>query len=369
MRGNVMKMIDPIWDVIAAWEEGQLPTSKLIVTTSPKVELMLALAMLAAPTPGPGHYGTLDHPIARAARARFASLADHPAVITVRRLFCVETDLASGFACDALTGFILSRGEPPAMAAHYPYPESALARADGNATVLDSLVDQLRDFYHLSRFASFWEEQAQAYQAIERRIAGYAQEGWAGEDVVAAMEGYFGERRTAYVLVPTPMERPAGGTMTAMGERDNYVFACFDGTVDKGWILHLLYHEFGHSFVNPPAGQHGALVQRYEALYTPLAEAMRPWGYVTWTIALNEHILRAQNCRLRRRFFGDAAAEARLSEEEAQGFRYIRALEAKLAEYEAQRDAYPTLVSFYPMLLTALDPFLTSSDAHGRANT
>jgi ribosomal-protein-alanine N-acetyltransferase len=35
---------------------------------------MLVVAMLAAPTPAPGHYGTLDHPIAQ--RARTASQED-----------------------------------------------------------------------------------------------------------------------------------------------------------------------------------------------------------------------------------------------------------------------------------------------------
>jgi hypothetical protein len=47
-----------------------------------------------------------------------------------------------------------------------------------------------------------------------------------------------------------------------------------------------------------------------------------------------------------------------LNQEEAWGFSYIRALEAKLAEYEAQRDQYPTLTEFYPVLLTALKPYL-----------
>ena len=92
---------------------------------------MLVVAMLAAPTPSPGHYGTLDHPIAHAARAWFTPFIDHPAVATVRRLFYVESDLGSGFACDAVTGFVLRRNEPPDLTARYPYSESALACANG----------------------------------------------------------------------------------------------------------------------------------------------------------------------------------------------------------------------------------------------
>ena len=358
--GDVMA-VDPIWDVIASWDVGQVPAShtRLIVATSPKVELMLVVAMLAAPTPSPGHYGTPDHPIPQAARAWFMPLADHPAVATVRRLFYVESERGSGFACDALTSFILRRTEPPGLEAQYPHSESVLTRAEGDSTVLDLLVEQLRDFYHSSHFASFWEEEAEAYRVIEEQVESYIKTGWAGEDVVATMESYFGEQQRVYVIVPTPMERPGGGTMDAMGAESSCLFACFDSTVDKEWVLHLLYHEFGHRFVNPLSERYDTLVRRYEGLYASLQEAMRPWGYVNWPVALNEHILRAQNCRLRREHLGDAAAEAQLSEEEAQGFQYIRALEAKLAEYEAHREIYPSLADFYPTLLTALDPFLS----------
>jgi len=178
-----------------------------VVTTSPKVELMLVAAMLAAPSPSPGHYGWLDHPIAQDARRWFAPFADHPVVMTVRQLFYVET----GFACDAVTSFVLRRSEPPDLAARYPYSKSALARANGDSGALDCLADQLRNFYQSSRFASFWEERAEAYRAIEDRVAGFVQAGWAGEEVVTTMEDYFGQGKAAYVLVPTPMERPGGG--------------------------------------------------------------------------------------------------------------------------------------------------------------
>jgi hypothetical protein len=347
--------IYPIWDTSTDGEN----TAKLSVTTSPKLDLMLIVAMLAAPGPSPYLYGTVDHPIAQSARRWFPPYADHEAVATARRLFYVEE--GGGFACDAMSSFILRRTEPPELAALYPHSKSALGRAGGDARVLDDLIDQLRDFYQLSGFESFWQEHSQAYQAIAKEIASYVDAGWAGEDVIATMEGYFGEERRAYILVPTPMERPGGGTMDPVGDNGECIVADFDCTVDQEWILYLLYHEVGHGFVNPLAERYRTEVQHYEALYAPLQEAMRRWGYVNWTIALNEHVLRAQNCRLYRRLKGDAAAEAQLSKEEDQGFRYIRALDTKLAEYEAQRDTYPALADFYPELLTAFDPLLASS--------
>jgi hypothetical protein len=337
------------------------PRAKLIVTTSPRLELMLVAAMLAAPSPSPGHYGCLDHPIAQAARRWFTPFADHPAVASVRQLFDVES--ASGVACDALVSFILRRGEPPGLDARYPHSKSALARADGDSRALDRMADQLCGFYRSTRFASFWEEQTEAYRALEEQVAGFVQAGWAGEDVVTTIEDYFGQGKAAYVLMPTPMERPGGGSMDFVGDDgDARILACFDGTVDKEWVLYLLYHEVGHSFVNPLAERHDTAVKRYEGLHAQIGEVMRSWGYINWVIALNEHILRAQNCHLCRQLLGDAAADAQLGEEESHGFRYVRVLEAKLSEYEAKRDLYPSLADFYPTLLTALDPFLMAGE-------
>ncbi len=84
-----------------------MPSEKLTVTTSPNIELMLVVAMLAAPTPEPGHYGTLKHPILQAAHSWFAPYSDHPAVAGIRQIFYVKNDSWSGFACDAVTSFIL----------------------------------------------------------------------------------------------------------------------------------------------------------------------------------------------------------------------------------------------------------------------
>ena len=173
------------------------------------------------------------------------------------------------------------------------------------------------------------------------------------------MEGYFGQSKIVYILVPSPMERSGGGSMVMLGDNQDCVVPCFDCTVSADWILYLLYHEAGHSFVNPLADKYNHLLMRYVSLYLPLKDAMCPWGYLNWKVALNEHVLRAQNCRLRRLLMGEKADEEQLEREESQGFCNIRALDIKLAEYEEHRDRYSSLDDFYPVLLTTLDHLMS----------
>jgi hypothetical protein len=352
-------LTDVLWNAIASnqWEQVPASGTRLVVTTSPQVELVLTAAMLVAPGPPP-IYGGLDHPIARDARVWFAPFADHPAVQTLRELFYIESEHGSGFACDALTSFALRHSQPASFKLRFPHSKSALSFAKGDSQVLDQLTVQLRDFYQDSNFARFLKMHREGYLLIEQQIAGFVKAGWAGEDVVKTLEGYFGVQKQGYVLAPTPMERSGGGTMDWMGKNGDLVVAPFDCTADQDWVLYLFYHEVGHSFVNPLAESFKTNVQQFRGLYDQIEKAMQPWGYVNWDIALNEHILRAQNCRLRRLLNGDISAEAQLCQEEAKGFRFVRALDTIMASYETNRDHYPTFADFYPTLLTALEPYL-----------
>jgi hypothetical protein len=84
-----------------------------------------------------------------------------------------------------------------------------------------------------------------------------------------------------------------------------------------------------------------------------MREAMSSQAYGNWETALNEHVIRAVIARLIGRS-DPATAERVLANDEQKGFAYVRALYQRLAEYEADREKYPTLESFLPRLLEAL---------------
>lgn len=98
--------------------------------------------------------------------------------------------------------------------------------------------------------------------------------------------------------------------------------------------------------------QADAEIQRYSNLYTPIERQMRKKAYDNWPTTVNEHLIRAITVRLTARVISPEAGQRALKTERQHGFLYIDALVDRLVEYEANRDRYPTLESFFPRLIS-----------------
>lgn len=77
-------------------------------------------------------------------------------------------------------------------------------------------------------------------------------------------------------------------------------------------------------------------------------------GYASWHITVIEHIINAITTRLTAIVFGEEASATALEHLLDDDYRYLPPLIEKLKEYEAQRERYPTIGSFMPMLLSSL---------------
>lgn len=61
-------------------------------------------------------------------------------------------------------------------------------------------------------------------------------------------------------------------------------------------------------------------VKRLESLYKPISEAMDKQAYNEWSIAFNEHVIRAITIRLSYLHEGQEAGDRDLAAEEKKGF-------------------------------------------------
>jgi hypothetical protein len=118
--------------------------------------------------------------------------------------------------------------------------------------------------------------------------------------------------------------------------------------------LPLMIHEFNHSFVN---GLMDENLSEWEVvgqkLFAQVAPEMKAQAYSDWETMMNEALVRAAVIK----YFKDNEAsqpmlDRMIAQEESRGFFWIRELVAELENYDSRREAYPTLESHMPQLLT-----------------
>lgn len=127
--------------------------------------------------------------------------------------------------------------------------------------------------------------------------------------------------------------------------------------------LPLMVHEFNHSFVNPiMTKQSNAFETSGKTLYKLQEfEMSKQQAYGDWSIMLNEALVRASVIKY---FIDHGASETetanRISQEVNNGFLWIKPLVAELKTYDSQRNRYPTLESYLPVLATVYQTYATS---------
>lgn len=331
------------------------PAERVVVSASPKVELVLIAAGLAGDWYFTSWVPSNDprRSLQRSAAAHFSGHRTHHAVSAL-----AELRLGYGFWYDALPHLALSFSDPPAFEQVYPISAYLAGRAGGDGAVLRELAVRLRDLALQADFAAWWELHEADYQAIE----GDWRAAIAAADPLGNLETYFGRQLGALVIIPSGLVACGFGGSIEDPE-GTWAVACIGPAApgsppDADFLEFMIYHEGGHSFVNPLADDYAELVSGYQKLYAPISAEMSAQAYNSWTIALNEHVLRACHARICLAAKGETEAEEMLAADEARGFRYVRTLFEKLAEYEADRDTYPDIGCFYPQLLSALDRYL-----------
>jgi len=252
---------------------------------------------------------------------------------------------------------MLYLSEPPGLQVERPFTDYLKMRAGGEEQ-LEEFVGALRDFARETRFMEFFKEHGGFYSQVLSGV----KKPLADLNIVGVLEEYFGkEFRQSYtvILVPLfqgnygPRVRQAEGTYAFYSICGNHGVSALGlplfGSAER--FRHLLWHEFGHSFVNPLVEKHREQLTKYASLHKPIAEAMKQQAYGDWETCVKEHIVRAVTVRLTIRTRGPLVAVGALLSERMRGFAYIEPLCRRLARYETQRDKYPTFANFCPQLI------------------
>lgn len=283
----------------------------------------------------------------------FQTFRGHPAVT----LF---DQMSSTFHADAPPAAMFHLSEPPVLAVEVPFTDYLVKRAGGTDR-LEQFIVALRDFAQESLFMDFYRAHSTFYATILEPMVSQLSE----VDDVAILEQYFGMQQHNYTLILAPLFSGNSAydarICRADSQFDLYGIAGAAGMDEKhhpvfdepAHMRSLLWHEFAHAFVNPLTEQHLDAVNQYQALFGTVAERMTQYGYGSWEITVNEHIVRAVTVRLKTLVLGESKGQAGLEQELAWGFAYTSRIVECLKQYETQRACFPAFRDFYPELIGA----------------
>ena len=325
---------------------------KLKISIDPRMELLAVVQSLTNTQDLVGK----DLPYTKEIMSYFESFSSQEAVQLTENL-----QQKYRFGADAPVVFMLHLSQPAELETQIAFSNYLLQRS-GEGDNLEQYRKSIKQFAETSNFEAFWDSKIPFYnQILDMTIANMSE-----LDLVKAMEDYFNETQDSYNFIITPAFRSGTGKgpkiTDATGEENTY--ACIATTAIKEGIPYLtedmiiffLWHEFGHSFVNPLADKHVDQVMTLNNLFDPVKNQMSSRSYGNWIACVNEHILRATHIRLVDLNLSTQQSKEMIDSELRNSFIYIEPLVEKLKDFEKQRaENNITFSEFYPELLNVLD--------------
>jgi hypothetical protein len=233
----------------------------------------------------------------------------------------------------------------------------------GGAENLEQYRKALKQFAEVSRFEDFWNSKIAFYnQILDLTIAELG-----NTDLVKVLEDYYNETQASYNIILSPVFSGGYGPRIPDENGKLDIYACIAMWFEKDSIPYMdrenlqnyIWHEWGHSFVNPLTEKYKDSVMVSEKLIEPIAKKQAGRAYPYWNMSVNEHIIRAIHIRLLELHSDSQKAKKMLENELSMRFIYVVPLIEKLKDFEKQRDEKGTTFSeFYPELLNLFDSLL-----------
>jgi hypothetical protein len=338
----------------------------LHVVVDPRVELLSLLFRLAG---NPEYNQAKVESYTADVEKQFGDQRDHAAVKLARQLR--ETRGVSYDACMSLAVHLKNADELQLVVPLRPWPEGLDGR--WTSASVNAFLAAARRFVKDTSFREFIQQHRSLYTNTASRLEALLKEGH-----LEWFHTYFGDRPRA-VFTVTPGLLNGGGSYgphcrDATGQERLY---CILGVWQTGRdglpefnpsLLGTVVHEFCHSYANTIVDRHRTeLSVAGEKLFKHVAGNMRSQAYGDAQTLLRESLVRACSVRYQRQYGGAAAARQEIEHNRSRGFVWTEELSNLLAEYEAQRDRYPTLESFAPRLVAFFNSYAEKFDQEQRA--
>lgn len=335
--------------------------SSVTVDVDARIELFSIVQFLAGRMDN-----QIESPYRAAVEAWFGQYRAHEAVTRMAAL----VEGTGSWGIPATLGVALS--PPPELRPIEPFPTQVSAKPVSEDS-LRAYVEAVRDFARVTDYAGFRRSQMAFYDTLATATRNLV----ALDSLVAVVEEYWGGSQASYQIHLSPLmpaggvgprrEAPGGGddVHAILGARRGAAGTVAFGTA--GSLRQLVLHEFSHAFVNPVVDEMGAATDRRAILFWPLRHRLRQAdGLTSWRQATQEFLIRGFTARQATIARGDSVGRSLRGFDRQLGFEYIDEFTTALEGYESRRDLYPTLGSYYPMVLEMMDDLARSGLDEGR---
>lgn len=130
------------------------------------------------------------------------------------------------------------------------------------------------------------------------------------------------------------------------------------------YVVDTIIHEFCHSFVNPVVDDHASLIDSPgRTLYSFVSEKMESQAYGNWRTMICESLVRAVSIRWAAATSESDKISRVLRFHQELGFFWLPELNDLFIEYENDRDRYPTLESYFPIIERFFSSYATNAES------
>jgi hypothetical protein len=260
--------------------------------------------------------------------------------------------------------------QPPLLKPFVPFslkvPEARWGKNNAN-----KFVDLLNQFYTDTQCEAFFKEQESLYKIAQERFI----------PVYKALDinwynHYYGGQPQGSLNVIIGLGIGGGNygpkVVYPDGKEDMYAVmgTWFIDSANKPLYtvancLPTLIHEFNHSYVNHLTKKHEKDFKAAgEKLFELVKTGMGNQHYTNWQTVMNEALVRASVIRYLLKHNSDGqAAKNQLKSEFGNGFFWIKDLVESLGVYEKNRNTYPTLESYMPVLIDFYNGLASKSES------
>lgn len=282
----------------------------------------------------------------------FDKYKDHPSITWFEKT-------SENWNLDDPATLLLWVSNPPNMSQIHTYPLHPTCQLD--TIEFQSLIEKLNEYADDTKFVDFWNENQDLYYQFEKDI----KELVPYDKFVQLMMDFYGEDKAQFTFIPAPMFKWVSfgpQLKTADGEIPHFIstFTKYENgnpyfTEER--LRMLIFHEFGHSFVNPVCEKYRTQIFNHVDFFEYLKKDMSAIAYPDWFPTFHEHIVRTgENLLLEKAGFEEEAKE-NYKENYRKGFYLLPFFKDKMLYYDQNRDQFESFEQFFPELLKVFEEF------------